>query len=85
MCVPMKTGAKSVSCLCWLFNARRFAHLTACIACAASAVSAKAAGVRDALVAAGVPCNVVTGAGTGTFEIESMLGVFTGMIQYADF
>jgi D-serine deaminase-like pyridoxal phosphate-dependent protein len=40
-------------------------------------VAARAAEVRDALAAAGVPCPVVTGGGSGTFWMEAASGVFT--------
>jgi D-serine deaminase-like pyridoxal phosphate-dependent protein len=40
-------------------------------------VAAQAAAVRDALLAAAVPCPVVTGGGTGTFLYEAASGVFT--------
>jgi D-serine deaminase-like pyridoxal phosphate-dependent protein len=40
-----------------------------------AAVLARAA--RDALAAAGLPCDAVTGAGTGTFLLEAASGVYT--------
>jgi D-serine deaminase-like pyridoxal phosphate-dependent protein len=42
----------------------------------ASAVG-KAGATRDLLLASGLPCDNVTGAGTGTFEFESGSGVYT--------
>ncbi len=42
----------------------------------ASAVD-KAARTRDVLSANGIPCDNITGAGTGTFEFESTSGVYT--------
>ncbi|MGH7048499.1 MAG: DSD1 family PLP-dependent enzyme [Stellaceae bacterium] len=36
----------------------------------------KAGGTRDLLERSGIPCPVVTGAGTGTFEFESASGVY---------
>ncbi len=38
---------------------------------------AKAAATRDLLAANGIPCNTITGAGTGTFEFEAGSGVYT--------
>lgn len=46
-------------------------------AAAARAAIAQAAVARDALVAAGIPCPIVTGAGTGTFPYEGASGVYT--------
>ena len=43
-----------------------------------SAVAAKAAATRDAFLAAGLPCGVVTGGGTGTFCLDAATDVFTG-------
>ena len=40
-------------------------------------VVAKARVVRDALLAAGLTCDTVTGGGTGTFTLEAASGVFT--------
>jgi D-serine deaminase-like pyridoxal phosphate-dependent protein len=42
---------------------------------AAAAATAQAA--QRALIAAGLPCDVVTGAGTGTFMLEAASGVYT--------
>ena len=44
-------------------------------AIAAAAASAQSA--RDALIAAGLHCDVVTGGGTGTFMLEAASGVYT--------
>ncbi len=44
---------------------------------AAEAAAARAAKARDAIVAAGVPCEVVTGGGTGTFPYDIRSGVYT--------
>lgn len=41
------------------------------------AAVATARAARDALAAAGLPCGTVTGAGTGSFEIEAASGVYT--------
>lgn len=38
---------------------------------------AMTARVRDAIRAAGIPCDRVTGAGTGTFDVEGASGVYT--------
>ncbi len=46
-------------------------------AAAAGAAIAQAAIARDTLVAAGIPCPVVSGAGTGTFPYEGASGVYT--------
>jgi 3-hydroxy-D-aspartate aldolase len=37
----------------------------------------KAAATRDLLVANGIPCPAITGAGTGSFEFEAASGVYT--------
>jgi D-serine deaminase-like pyridoxal phosphate-dependent protein len=37
----------------------------------------KAAATRDLLLANGIPCDQITGAGTGTFEFEAASGVYT--------
>src|SRR5438045_8117260 len=37
----------------------------------------KAAMTRDVLAAKGIPCDSITGAGTGTFEFEAASGVYT--------
>jgi D-serine deaminase-like pyridoxal phosphate-dependent protein len=37
----------------------------------------RAAAARDALLAAGYPCPVVTGAGTGTYPLEAASGLYT--------
>ncbi len=39
--------------------------------------SQKAAAARDALLAAGFACPVITGGGTGTFELEAASGLYT--------
>jgi len=44
---------------------------------AITAASAAAQSARNALVAAGLRCDVITGAGTGTFIFEAMSGVYT--------
>jgi len=46
-------------------------------AAAARAAIVQAAIARDALVTAGIPCPVVSGAGTGTFPYEGASGVYT--------
>lgn len=43
---------------------------------AIAAASALARAARDAIVAAGLPCDIVTGAGTGTFMLEAASGVY---------
>lgn len=43
---------------------------------AIASASALARAARDAIVAAGLPCDVVTGAGTGTFMLEAASGVY---------
>ena len=44
---------------------------------AIAAAAAAAQSAQRALVAAGLPCEVVTGGGTGTFMLEAASGVFT--------
>jgi 3-hydroxy-D-aspartate aldolase len=44
---------------------------------ASSRAIALARETRDLLVSSGIPCPVVTGAGTGTFAIEAASGVYT--------
>ncbi len=44
---------------------------------AITAATSLAQSARDALVAAGLPCDVITGAGTGTFMLEAGSGVYT--------
>jgi len=44
---------------------------------AAKHAAARAGEVRDALLSAGLPCEVVTGGGTGTFLYEAATGVYT--------
>ncbi|HYA67005.1 MAG TPA: DSD1 family PLP-dependent enzyme [Burkholderiaceae bacterium] len=44
---------------------------------AAEAAATRAAQARDAIVAANVPCEVVTGGGTGTFAYDVRSGVYT--------
>ena len=44
---------------------------------AVRAVAARAAGARLALLAAGLPCGVVTGGGSGTFDLDAATGAFT--------
>ena len=44
---------------------------------AAEAAALRAAQARDAILAAGLPCEVVTGGGTGTFPYDVRSGVFT--------
>ena len=44
---------------------------------AIASASAIAKATRDALVAAGLPCGTITGAGTGTFLFEAASGVYT--------
>lgn len=46
-------------------------------AAATRAVNAQLAAIRDAFRAAGLPCPIVTGSGTGTHDIDGRLGVFT--------
>ncbi|MCX8100253.1 MAG: DSD1 family PLP-dependent enzyme [Geminicoccaceae bacterium] len=46
-------------------------------AAAAEGPAATLAAIRDALRAEGLPCPIVTGAGTGTHEIDARGGVFT--------
>ncbi len=48
-------------------------------AAAAAPVAALLAELRDALRAEGLPCPVITGAGTGTHEIDARAGVFTDL------
>jgi D-serine deaminase-like pyridoxal phosphate-dependent protein len=43
---------------------------------AIAAASGLARAARDAIVAAGLPCDIVTGAGTGTFMLEATSGVY---------
>lgn len=43
---------------------------------AIESATAAAAQTRDTIVAAGLPCPIVSGAGTGTYEIESASGVY---------
>jgi 3-hydroxy-D-aspartate aldolase len=43
---------------------------------AIAAASALAQTARDALLAAGLPCDTITGAGTGTFMLEAASGVY---------
>jgi D-serine deaminase-like pyridoxal phosphate-dependent protein len=43
---------------------------------AIAAASDLARAARDAIVAAGLPCDIVTGAGTGTFMLEAASGVY---------
>ena len=38
--------------------------------------TARAAGTRDLMLAAGIACPIITGAGTGTYELEAASGVF---------
>lgn len=52
-------------------------------AVAVAAVVERARAVRDAFAAAGLPCDVVTGGGTGTFTAEAASGVFTGTVPTA--
>lgn len=40
-------------------------------------VSARVAALRDALIACALPPAIITGGGTGSFDIDSALGVFT--------
>ena len=44
---------------------------------AALAAAERAAAARDALIAAGLPCDVVTGGGTGTLPYDMESGVYT--------
>jgi len=44
---------------------------------AAEAAAARAARARDAILAAGLPCEVVTGGGTGTLAYDIRSGVYT--------
>jgi len=44
---------------------------------AAQAAALRAAAARDAIVQAGLPCEVVTGGGTGTFAYDMRSGVYT--------
>lgn len=44
---------------------------------AIAAAASLAQSAREALIAAGVPCDIVTGAGTGTFMLEAGSGVYT--------
>jgi len=44
---------------------------------AIESAAALARATRDALAAAGLPCDTVTGAGTGTFLLEAASGVYT--------
>jgi len=46
-------------------------------AAAVAAVVAAAAAARDAIRAAGLPCDVVSGGGSGTFELEAASGIYT--------
>lgn len=46
-------------------------------AAATRPVNALLARIRDAFRAAGLPCSIVTGSGTGTHDIDGRLGVFT--------
>lgn len=48
-------------------------------AAAAERPAATLAAIRDALRAEGLPCPIVTGAGTGTHEIDARGGVFTDL------
>jgi D-serine deaminase-like pyridoxal phosphate-dependent protein len=44
---------------------------------AAEAAAARAAKARDAVLAANLPCDVITGGGTGTFPYDVRSGIFT--------
>ena len=44
---------------------------------AVAVVAVAAAAARDAIRAAGLPCDVISGGGSGTFELEAASGVFT--------
>lgn len=50
---------------------------------AVAGVADKARTVRDAIRAAGIACDTVTGGGTGTFQFEAASGVFTGTLSFA--